>query len=299
MATATATSFDEKLENAYRLNYSRLCIGLDPDLSLISPDEVIQLNEVIIKATSDLACAYKPNLAIYESLGRAGFDVLDSTLSCIRDVCPEVPIIGDAKRGDIALCGDAYARTMFEVYNFDAVTVNPLMGSDVLLPFLDHSERGVFVLCRTSNPSSEEFLDEELSSGKFFYEKIAEYAEHRWNGNGNVGLVVGATYPEQIGRIREICPKMTFLIPGIGAQGGDIGRTVSSAINNKGDGLIINVSRQIMYSAKDSDGILALDESASQRIRETAIRLRDEINSQVTLARESMRTGIELSTNKV
>ena len=297
MATATSITFEEKLENACKSNSSRLCVGLDPDLNLIAPERVVQLNEAIIRATSDLACAFKPNLAIYESLGRDGFDVLDSTLRLIRDICPEVPIIGDAKRGDIALCGDAYAKTMFEVYNFDAVTANPLMGSDILNPFLDHSERGVYVLCRTSNPSSEEFLDERLWSGKLFYEKIAEYAECKWNGNGNVGLVVGATYPDEIRRVREICPEMPFLIPGVGAQGGDIAETVSSAMNIKGGGFIINVSRQIMYSAKDSGGNLELDASAGQRMRRTALGIRDEINRQVGLAHENMTPGIQLSTN--
>ena len=298
MATMTSTKFDEKLENACRLNSSRLCVGLDHDLEFVSPDKMAEFNEILIKATADYACAYKPNLAIYESLGRIGFEVLEATLNCIRDVCPEVPIIGDAKRGDIALCGAAYARTMFEVYDFDAVTVNPYMGSDALDPFLEHEDRGIFILCRTSNPSGRELQDLELASGRLLYEQVAELAENEWNRKSNVGLVIGATYPEEIGRIRKICQEMPFLIPGVGAQSGDISGTVSNAMNSNGTGFTISASRQIMYSAKDAYGNLALDEAASERIRETTLQLRDEINSQVTLARESMRTGIELSTNQ-
>ena len=285
MATATATNFNQKLEDAYRLNDSRLCVGLDPDLSLISPDKVIELNEVLIDATADLACAYKPNLAIYESLGNQGYKVLESTLSHIKDRCPAVPIIGDAKRGDIGLCGNAYAKTILD-YGFDAVTVNPYMGSDALKPFLDNEGLGVFILCRTSNPSGMELQDLRLESGKLLYEHVAELAETQWNGNDNVGLVVGATYPGEIRRVREICPQMPFLIPGVGAQGGDIGQTVSSAMNGDGRGFVINASRQIMYSAKDASGKLSLDEAASQRIRQAALKIRDEINHEVKMELE-------------
>ena len=291
---ATATNFGEKLENAYRLNDSRLCVGLDPDLSLVSLDEVIKLNEILVDATADLACAYKPNLAIYESLGKDGYKVLDDTLRCIRDKNPSVPIIGDAKRGDIGLCGDAYAKTMLD-YGFDAVTVNPYMGSDAMNPFLDNEGLGVFILCRTSNPSGLELQDLRLASGELLYEHVAELAETQWNGNGNVGLVVGATYPGEIRRVREICPRMPFLIPGVGAQGGDIRQTVVSALNDSGGGFVINVSRQIMYAAKDANGELSLDEAASQRIRQAALTLRDEINRQAELIHKTEKMEFEMS----
>jgi orotidine-5'-phosphate decarboxylase len=296
MATAISARFQEKLEDACSSNNSRLCVGLDPDLSLISVDEVVEFNRVLIDATADMACAYKPNLGIYESLGRESFDVLEATLRLIRDRCPGIPVIGDVKRADIGLCGEAYAKTMLD-YGFDAVTLPPYMGSDSLNPFLKNEDLGVFILCKTSNRSGVEMQDLRLESGKFLYEHVAELAETQWNSNNNVGLVVGATYPEEIMRIRQICPQMPFLIPGVGAQGGDIGETVSGAMNINGSGFIINVSRQIMYSAKDSEGNLELGASAGKRMRDTALEIRDEINSQVTLARESMRTGIELSTN--
>jgi orotidine-5'-phosphate decarboxylase len=296
MATAISARFQEKLEDACSSNNSRLCVGLDPDLSLISVDEVVEFNRVLIDATADMACAYKPNLGIYESLGRESFDVLEATLRLIRDRCPGIPVIGDVKRADIGLCGDAYAKTMLD-YGFDAVTLPPYMGSDSLNPFLKNEDLGVYILCKTSTPSSIELQNVRLESGKFLYEHVAELARDVWNSNDNVGLVVGATYPEEIQRVRAICPHMPFLIPGVGAQGGDIGKTVSSAMNSNGSGFVINVSRQILYSAKDSDGNLALDASAVQRMRNTALKLRDEINRQVSLPRESMPAALELSTN--
>jgi orotidine-5'-phosphate decarboxylase len=284
MATAISARFQEKLEDACSSNNSRLCVGLDPDLSLISVDEVVEFNRVLIDATADMACAYKPNLGIYESLGRESFDVLEATLRLIRDRCPGIPVIGDVKRADIGLCGDAYAKTMLD-YGFDAVTLPPYMGSDSLNPFLKNEDLGVYILCKTSTPSSIELQNVRLESGKFLYEHVAELARDVWNSNDNVGLVVGATYPEEIQRVRAICPHMPFLIPGVGAQGGDIGKTVSSAMNSNGSGFVINVSRQILYSAKDSDGNLALDASAVQRMRGTALEIRDEINRQVSIAR--------------
>lgn len=295
MALAIQTNFDAKLEDARRLNDSFLCVGLDPDLSLISPKQVVRLNEMLVDATTDLACAYKPNLAIYESLGNDAHETLLKTLDYIRQECPDVPIIGDAKRGDIALCGKSYAKTLFEVYGFDAVTANPYMGEDALEPFLKHDDRGVFILCRTSNPNSGDLQDLRLDSGEFLYEKVAELAECAWNENNNVGLVVGATYPEDIRRVRDICPDMTFLIPGVGAQGGHLDRTVSSALNSNGGGFTINASRQIMYAAKDVNGEIAFDEAAHLRVREAALNLRDEINCQVRLTRERAETAIAMS----
>ena len=297
MATAISARFWEKLEDACGSSNSRLCVGLDPDMSLInSSAKVIELSKVLVDATADLACAYKPNLGIYELLGGDAHKTIVSTLRFIRDRCPGIPIIGDVKRADIGLCGDAYARTMLD-YGFDAVTLPPYMGSDSLNPFLKNEDLGVYILCKTSTPSSIELQNVRLESGKFLYEHVAELARDVWNSNDNVGLVVGATYPEEIQRVRAICPHMPFLIPGVGAQGGDIGKTVSSAMNSNGSGFVINVSRQILYSAKDSDGNLALDASAVQRMRNTALKLRDEINRQVSLPRESMPAALELSTN--
>ena len=294
MTVATQTNFDAKLEDARIRNDSFLCVGLDPDPSLISPDQVVRLNKMLVDATADLACAYKPNRALYELLGEDTHETLFKTLDYIRRECPDIPIIGDAKRVDTALCGDAYAKTVFDVYGFDAATTCPYMGKDALDPFLERGERGVFILCRTSNPNSGDLQDLRLDSGKFLYERVAELAEYEWNENNNVGLVVGATYPEDIRRVRDICPDMTFLIPGVGAQGGHLERAVSSALNSNGGGFTINVSRQIMYSAKDANGEIAFDEAAHLRVREAALNLRDEINRQVLLTRDRAATAIGL-----
>lgn len=296
MTVAISTGFGERLENAHRVNNSRLCVGLDPDLNLVSPGQVEDLNRALIEATADIASAYKPNMGIYESLEEGAYGTIKSTLGLIRDHSPGVPIIADLKRADIGLCGDAYATTMLN-YGFDAVTLQPYMGSDSLMPFLKNEGLGVFILCKTSNASSVELQDVRLDSGKFFYEHVAELAQNRWNVNGNVGLVVGATYPEEIRRVRAICPEMPFLIPGVGAQGGDIGETVASAMNSTGSGFTINVSRQIMYSAVDSRGKIHLDEAGRQEMRRTALTLRDEINRQVEMNSKSQRKALQLATS--
>lgn len=276
-------NFFEKLGVATQENSSLLCVGLDPDPCLIPSTEVVAFNRVIIEATVDLACAYKPNLAIYESMGIEGLIALQQTLDLIREANPNVPIIGDGKRGDIGICSLAYVRTLLDEYKFDAVTVNPYMGSDALKPFLERKDRGVFVLCRTSNPGGGELQElmvaqRGVAAVRPLYEVVAELASS-WNRNGNVGLVLGATYPEQISRIREICPNMLFLIPGVGFQGGSIERTVRSAIDAEGTGFIINVSRQIMYAARTPTGMQSKYSEAGRKMRHVARQLRDEINS--------------------
>jgi len=276
-------SFSEKLTLASQKNNSLLCVGLDPDLQMLLPNtnNVFAFNRLIIEATVDLACAYKPNLAIYESMGIEGLSALQQTLDFIRQADPDIPIIGDGKRGDIGTCSLAYAQTLLENYKFDAVTVNPYMGSDALKPFLDRKDKGVFVLCRTSNPGGMEIQELLVAQGgvsRPLYEVVAELALS-WNRNGNVGLVVGATYPEQISRVREICPNMLFLIPGVGAQGGSIEKTVRSAVDAEGRGFIINVSRQIMYAARTPTGTQSRDSEAVRKMRHVARQLKNEINS--------------------
>ena len=276
-------NFSEKLMSAVRKNNSLLCVGLDPDLSMIPSEQVVAFNERIIDATIDLVCAYKPNLAIYESMGTEGLAALKKTLAYIRKVDSDVPIIGDGKRGDIGLCSLAYTRTMFDTYEFDAVTVNPYMGSDAIKPFIDRKDKGVFVLCRTSNPSGADVQELKVVQGdnsitRPLYEIIAELALS-WNKSGNVGLVVGATYPEEIHRIRQICPNMLFLIPGVGWQGGNVAKTVRSAVDAEGGGFIINVSRQIMYATKTSKGTQSVHDEAVRKMRHVALQLRKEIDS--------------------
>jgi orotidine-5'-phosphate decarboxylase len=260
--------FFEKLEQAARRNGSLLCVGLDPDPAFMPVDHVADFNRAVIEATAAFVCAYKPNLAFYEALGETGYGVLRETLAAIpRDI----PVIGDGKRGDIGNTAKAYARALFDDLGFDAVTVNPYLGGDALEPFLERDDRGVFILCRTSNPGARDLQDLPVESGsgrRPLFEAVAENAL-RWDSHGNVGLVVGATYPEELRRVRSICPEMTLLVPGVGAQGGDVAAVLENGLDASGCGLIINVSRQVLYASRGQD--------FAQAAAETARGLRDEI----------------------
>ena len=216
--------FVDLLLDAAKTNSSLLCVGLDPDPgSMPGGTDALSFNRAIIEATSDLVCAYKPNLAFYEALGSEGFAALKGTLEAIPK---HIPVIGDAKRGDVGNTAAAYARAMFEVWGFDAVTVHPYIGWDSVEPFARFAERGVLVLCRTSNSASEFQGLSTAAEGdavpRPLYERVA-LAVQGWNCNGNLGLVVGATHPEELQRVRGLCPNMPILIPGVGAQGGGPG----------------------------------------------------------------------------
>jgi orotidine-5'-phosphate decarboxylase len=268
-------NFLEKLLNAARTNRSLLCIGLDPDPELMPWGDVAEFNRAIVDATLDLVCAYKPNLAFYEALGVDGLKALEKTVDYIP---ADIPVIGDAKRGDIGNTARAYARALFETLGFDAATVNPYLGYDSLEPFMEYREKGVFILCRTSNAGSAHFQDLLLSEkpakagegGKPLFEIVAQRARE-WNTFGNVGLVVGATYPEELRRVRQLCPRMPLLIPGIGAQGGDLASAARYGVDAQGEKAIISSSRQIIYASKGKD--------FAEAARGAALKLRDEINS--------------------
>ncbi|MCL0065898.1 orotidine-5'-phosphate decarboxylase, partial [Dehalococcoidia bacterium] len=241
-------NFIEKLLNASRKNKSLLCIGLDPDPQLMPGVEVAEFNRQIIEATKDLVCAYKPNLAFYEALGIDGLIALEKTLRCIPG---DIPVIADAKRGDISNTARKYAQALFEVYGFDAATVNPYLGHDSVEPFLDYTDRGIFILCSTSNAGAADFQqlrcrlegeEEDIPLFELVAKKAAE-----WNVHRNIGLVVGATQPQSLRRIRELCPDMPLLIPGIGAQGGGLASTVQYGSDSNGEKAIINSSRQVLY----------------------------------------------------
>ncbi len=258
--------FLDKLRAASRRNHSFLCIGLDPDPELMPQPQAALFLQEIVEATADLVCAYKPNLAFFEAMGTAGMQTLQEGL---RSVPEEIPIIGDAKRGDIGNTGSAYATALFDVLGFDAATVNPYLGGDSLTPFLERKDKGIFVLCRTSNPGAVDLQDLALADGRPLYQAVAEKARE-WNVRGNVGLVVGATYPEETTKIREICPDMTFLMPGIGAQGGDLGSSVRAALDSGGEGLIVSASRQVLYASRGPNYAAAARLAAQE--------LRDQIN---------------------
>jgi orotidine-5'-phosphate decarboxylase len=265
-------NFIAKLQEITLKNRSLVCIGLDPDPRLM-PEKigVFDFNKAIIEATSDLVCAYKPNLAFYEALGEEGMDALRRTLKCIPS---DIITIGDAKRGDIGNTAKAYATALFDISGFDAATVNPYVGFDAIEPFILYQDKGIFILCRTSNAGSADF--QSLScvtrqGTRPLYEIVADKAQ-QWNADGNIGLVVGATYPEELKLIRQEHPDMPLLIPGIGAQGGDIALTVKYGASPEGDKAIINSSRQIIYASRGTD--------FAEAARKAALALRDEINKQ-------------------
>jgi orotidine-5'-phosphate decarboxylase len=265
-------TFTDKLLDASRKNKSWLCIGLDPDPELMPRVDVQQFNKTIVEATSDLVCAYKPNLAFYEALGTEGLAILEKTLKYVPS---DIPVIGDAKRGDIGNTARAYARALFSVLGFDAATVNPYLGHDSIEPFIDYRDKGVFILCRTSNKGALDFQNLR-TDGLPLYQAVAQKAKE-WNIHGNIGLVVGATYPEELKKVRSICPEMSLLIPGIGAQGGDLASAVSYGVDTRGEKVIINVSRQILYASKEKD--------FAQAARNVAEKIRNQINDYRSEAR--------------
>jgi orotidine-5'-phosphate decarboxylase len=270
MSGEAVLNFTEKLAEAVNKNRSLLCIGLDPDPALM-PEKlgIFEFNKAIIDATADLVCAYKPNIAFYEAFGSSGLDDLKRT----RDYIPVgIPVIIDAKRGDIGNTARAYARGLFEYFNFDAATASPYLGYDSLEPFIEYADKGVFVLCRTSNSGAVDFqsLNCEGENGKKPLFEIVAAKVNQWNTRGNLGLVVGATYPEELQRIRQDYPDMPLLIPGIGAQGGELSPVVSYGVDAGKQRTIINSSRQILYASKGKD--------YAQAARRVAEDLRDRIN---------------------
>jgi orotidine-5'-phosphate decarboxylase len=264
----TGVAFREKLAEASRRNNSLLCVGIDPDPARLAGTPVAAFVGAIIEATRDIVCAYKPNLAFFEALGIGGMQTL---LESLRSVPAYVPIIADAKRGDIASTARFYARALFDVYDFDAATVNAYGGRDAVEPFLEYEERGILVWCRSSNPGAAEVQDLELADGRRLYEAVAELA-NGWNVRGNVGLVMGATWPEQLERVRAVCPDMPLLLPGVGSQGADVGAMMRAGLTAEGSGIIVNASRQVLY-ASAGDGF-------AEAARREALSLRDELNRQ-------------------
>ncbi|MBI2305147.1 MAG: orotidine-5'-phosphate decarboxylase [Chloroflexi bacterium] len=264
-------TFLDRLLRASRAHGSLLCIGLDPQPALMPPVSVRDFNRAIVQATQDLVCAYKPNLAFYEALGREGLEALEATLAAIPS---GIPIIGDAKRGDVGPSAQAYAQALFEKWGFHAATVNPYLGYDALAPFFDYTERGVFLLCRTSNPGAGDFQDLTSSptgeNPQPLFLHVARKSQE-WNRHGNLGLVVGATYPEELRQVRELCPDMPLLIPGIGAQGGDLAAAVAYGVDNQGEKAIICASRSVLYASQGRDFAEAARKEAA-RLREAMYR---------------------------
>ncbi len=271
-------NFREKLEAAWQRSSSLLCVGLDPDPALMAIDDVAAFNVAIIEATSDLVCAYKPNVAFYEALGQErGYAALRKTLAAIP---PHVITLADAKRGDVTNTASAYVKAIFDELDFDACTVNPYVGHDSTEPWIARPEHGAFILCRTSSPGAADLQDLTVQSeggAQPLYEAVAEKARS-WDRHGNVGLVVGATYPGEMAHIRELCPDMPFLVPGIGAQAGALEESVRAGIDARGCGMLISASRGVTYASQGAD--------FAEAARREPTRLRDEINRErETIAR--------------
>ena len=259
-------SLRERLRHVSEANRSLLCVGLDPDPESMAVPDVADFNRAIVDATADLVCAYKPNMAFYEAHGSAGIVALERTLAHIRERAPDVVVIADAKRGDMASSSARYARALFETWGFDAATVNGYQGGEALEPFLAYEDKGAFVLCRTSNPGSRELQDLILESGRRLFEEVACRAAG-WNTRGNVGLVVGATYPDDLATVRGLCPDMPVLLPGVGAQGGDLEASVKAGVDEDGRGLIVSSSRGVIYASRDPLDFAAAARKAALELR--------------------------------
>ena len=274
-------NFINKLSAAWTANNSLLCVGLDPDLAKLpaelrdAPDGITTFCTRIIDATADLACAFKPQIAYFAALGAE--KQLEDICRYLREHYPHIPLILDAKRGDIGATATQYAREAFERYNADAVTVNPYMGEDSLDPYLAWPDRGVIILCRTSNPggSDLQFLN---TDGEPLYQRVARLVAGKWNKNGQCALVVGATFPEELAQVRAIVGDMPLLVPGIGAQGGDIAATVGAGQTASGMGMMISSSRAIIYAQPQAG------EDYADAARRVAIETRDAINAHRAVA---------------
>jgi len=265
-------SFYNRLRTIQQRNNSLLCIGLDPDIAKLPPhllnhsDPVGEFCCRIIQATSDLVCAYKLNLAFFEALGQQGWSTLHRVLSCIP---PEIITIGDAKRGDIGNTATMYAQSLLDDFKFASTTVNAYMGEDSVRPFINNPEKGAFILAVTSNQGAKDFQYLK-AKGKPLYEHVIAKGK-KWNNHKNIGFVVGATRPGQLKRVRQLAPGMPLLIPGVGAQGGDVKLVVRYGCDTKGEMAIINASRSIIYA---SGG-----EGFAEAARAAASAMRDEMNS--------------------
>ncbi|KKQ34528.1 MAG: Orotidine 5'-phosphate decarboxylase [Candidatus Nomurabacteria bacterium GW2011_GWB1_37_5] len=277
-----------------------VCVGLDTDYdkiplsvknglsrSLIDEERICwgiyQFNKKIIDATKDIVCAYKPNSAFYEQYGATGLKGLEKTIAYIHEVAPSMPVILDAKRADIGNTNEGYVKFAFDYLKADAITVHPYLGSEAMKPFLDCKDKGIIVLCRTSNKGAEEFQNFGVSAssmvsfhGDYLYRHVAHTIRHKWNYNKNCLLLVGATYPDELKEVRKIVGDMPILIPGIGAQGGDLEKTLEAGFDSKKEGIIINSSRGIIYASNGVD--------FAEAARRETLKLHDAISAQRSLS---------------
>ncbi|MGN6280251.1 orotidine-5'-phosphate decarboxylase [Frateuria sp.] len=270
--------FMQSLHRSWQRNHSLVCVGLDPEPAKFpaplrdTPEAVYTFCRAIVDATADLVCAYKPQIAHFAALGAE--DALERLIAHIHDAHPGIPVILDAKRGDIGSTAQHYATEAFERYQADAVTLNPYLGRDSIQPFLDRADKGVILLCHTSNPGAADLQDliVESTDGERLplYQHLARTIARDWNGNGNCALVTGATWPEQLAQVRALVGDMPLLVPGIGAQGGDVEAVLRHGRTADGTGLMISSSRAILYAGNGED--------FAQAARQATNTLRDQIN---------------------
>ncbi len=257
--------FTDKLSDRTRAVDSMLCVGLDPDFARIpehlkgEEDPVWAFCRAIVDATAPFVCAFKPQIAYFAAMGAE--KTLERVIAYIHEKHPDIPVILDAKRGDIGSTARQYAKEAFVRYKADAVTVSPYMGYDTITPYLEYQDKGVIILCRTSNPGGAD-IEELVCDGEMIYERIARLASGPWNTTRQLGLVVGATQPAEIARVRKIAPSLPLLVPGIGAQGGDVNAAVAAGLDAAGAGMIINSSRAIIFAGKDENFAQAAADAA-------------------------------------
>ena len=272
-------NFIDAISHAEERHRSMLCVGLDPDPARFprgwrgDASRIYDFCAAIVDATRDLVVAYKPQIAYFAA--HAAEAQLERLMAYIRQTAPDVPVILDAKRGDIGSTAEQYAHEAFERYQADAVTLSPFMGFDSIEPYLRYADKGLILLCRTSNPGGSDLQAQRLASGELLYEHIARLAQGPWNRTGQLGLVVGATYPAEIERVRELAPTVPLLIPGVGAQGGDARATVRAGWRAQ-DGrtvapIIVNSSRAVLYASAGDD--------FAEAARAAALAARDELNA--------------------
>jgi orotidine-5'-phosphate decarboxylase len=267
--------FNQKFNNQVLTNNSLLCVGLDPDFEKLpefiksKENPQFEFNKAIIDATHDLVCVYKPNPAFYEARGDRGVIELKMTCDYIREKYPEIPVIVDAKRGDIGNTNNGYVQYAFDYLQADAMTVMPYLGIESLAPYFAREGKGIIVGCHSSNPGAKEF-QELIIDGRPVYEIVAEELVRQHGNNPNCMMFMGATYPEQLTNIRKIVGDMTFLVPGVGAQGGSVEKFVKAGLNSQNAGLIINASRSIIFASSNAD--------FAEKARAEAVKLKDEIN---------------------
>ncbi len=245
---------------------SLICVGLDPQPPRTPAEEILNFNRRVIDATGDIVCAYKPQSAFYEAAGDIGWRALKETITLIRSAAPDAVVILDVKRNDIGHTAEAYASAAFDWFDADAVTINPYLGGDAVAPFLKRPDRGAFALCRTSNPGAGDLQSLELASGGPFFLSVAERVRE-WGEahHHNLGLVVGATWPQELAQVRARCRELPILLPGIGAQGGDLEASVAAGVDASGGGLLVSASRSVIYA-----GDAAQIRAEAERLRTAA-----------------------------